>query len=92
MGGDDYVTWTRCVEVNLPELKEYAPAVYKSASEWLGSLSAPDLGKEIDLSNFGLGKQTLAWVLGNVIIWHVAAHCGEVSCLKRPQDAKGFPF
>jgi len=92
MGGEDYIAWTRRVKVDLPQLKEYAQAVYSSTSEWLSSLTTADLGKEIDLSGFGLGKQTLAWVLGNIIIWHVDAHCGEVSCLKGLQGAKGFPF
>ncbi len=51
-----------------------------------------DLEREIDLSNFGLGKQSVAWVMNNGVIGHVASHCGEISCLKGLQGAKGYPF
>jgi len=88
----DYGEWARRVKVDLPPLKGYAQVVYKSTGEWLASLSAADLERAIDLTGWGLGKQSLAWVLGNILIWHIDAHCGEISCLKGLQGAKGYPF
>ena len=88
----DYGEWARRVKVDLPSLKGYAQAVYKSTGEWLASLSAADLERAIDLTGWGLGKQSLAWVLGNILIWHIDAHCGEISCLKGLQGAKRYPF
>lgn len=89
----DYGEWARRVRIeDLGALKAYAQAVYKSTSDWVGSLSAADLEREIDLTGWGLGKQTLGWVLGRIVVWHVDAHCGEVSCLKGLQGAKGYPF
>jgi len=88
----DYGEWARRVKVHLPPLKGYAQVVYKSTGEWLASLSAADLERAIDLTGWGLGKQSLAWVLGNILIWHIDAHCGEISCLKGLQGAKGYPF
>ena len=88
----DYAEWARNVRVDLPALKAYAQAVYASTGEWLASLSDDDLGRDIDLTSWGLGHQTVAWVIGNILIWHVDAHCGEISCLKGLQGARGYPF
>jgi hypothetical protein len=91
-GGDGYTEWTRNVQIDLPALKEYAQAVYTGTSDYLSSLSADDLDRPVDLSNIGLGKQHVAFVLTTMIDWHIDAHCGEISCLKGLQGAKGYPF
>lgn len=91
-GGDGYTEWTRNVKIDLPALKEYAQAVYNGTSDYLSSLSAADLERPVDLSNFGLGKQNVAFVLTNILDWHIDAHCGEISCLKGLQGVKGYPF
>jgi hypothetical protein len=84
--------WNRRVQVDLSAARQYAQAVYKNTSDYISSLSAQDLERKLDLSNFQLGEQTVGWFLANVLLWHVNAHCGEVSCLKGLQGAKGYPF
>ncbi len=90
--GDGYSEWTRSVQVNLPLFKEYAQAVYTSTTEYVSSLGAADLERPVDLSNLGLGQQNVAFVLTTIVDWHIDAHCGEISCLKGLQGAKGYPF
>jgi len=90
--GQDSAEWNRRVQVDLSAARQYAQAVYKNTSDYLGSLSAQDLQRKLDLSSFQLGEQTVGWFLTNVLLWHVNAHCGEVSCLKGLQGAKGYPF
>ena len=84
--------WARSVKVDLPALKQYAQAVYANTDEYFASLDGSALESEIDLSRFQLGKQTVGWFLGNIMLSHVHQHCGEVSCLKGLQSAKGYPF
>ena len=84
--------WGRQVRVDLRALREYAQAVYKASDEYLASLNGDALSRPLDLSAFGVGEQTLSWLLTNAVLGHVAGHCGEVSCLKGLQGAKGYPF
>ena len=84
--------WARGVKVDLPALKQYAQAVYANTDEYLAGLNGEELEREIDLSAFHLGKQTVGWFLGNMMLSHVSHHCGEVACLKGLQGAKGYPF
>ncbi len=90
--GQPWEEWSRIVKVDLPVLKEYAQAVYKNTSDYIDGLSADDLNREMDLSNFGFGTRSVAWVFGNFVVGHVNNHCGEASCLKGLQGAKGYPF
>jgi hypothetical protein len=84
--------WGRQVRINLPALREYAQAVYKASDEYLASLNGDTLNHPLDLSAFGVGEQTVAWLLTNAVVGHANGHCGEVSCLKGLQGAKGYPF
>jgi hypothetical protein len=84
--------WGRQVRIDLSALREYAQAVHKAADEYLASLSDDALSRPLDLSAFGVGEQTVAWLLTNAVVGHIAGHCGEVSCLKGLQGAKGYPF
>ena len=84
--------WARTVQVDLGTLREYAKAVYAASDEYVASLNADELARELDLSGFQMGKQTVAWVLGTIMVSHVNIHCGEVACLKGLQGAKGYPF
>jgi hypothetical protein len=89
---DPWNKWGRQVRVDLPALREYAQAVYKASDEYLASLDDAGLNRLIDLSAFQLGQQTAGWLLSNAVLGHVNGHCGEVSCLKGLQGAKGYPF
>ncbi len=82
--------WARRVQIDLPALQEYAKAVYAATDECMASLNTDELARELDLSV--LGKQTVAWFLGNIMVSHANNHCGEISCLKGLQGAKGYPF
>ena len=88
----DWDAWARKVNVDLGALRQYAQAVYQNTDEYLASLDGSGLDRDIDLSAFHLGKQTVGWFLSNMLVPHVANHCGEIACLKGIQDAKGYPF
>ena len=88
----DWDQWARKVKVDVGALRQYAQAVYQNTDQYLASLDDAALDKEIDLSAFHLGKQTVGWFLGNILLSHVHHHCGEISCLKGVQGTKGYPF
>jgi hypothetical protein len=91
-GEGDYVAWTRAVRIDLPKLREFAQAVYAQTDDFLASLGEEGLEKPLDLSRFGLGQQTVGIFIGGIMLQHVNNHCGEISCLKGIQGAKGYPF
>jgi hypothetical protein len=84
--------WANSVEIDLDALREYGKAVFANTDEYVGSLDEAGLGRELDLSGFQLGQQSVGWFLSNILAWHVNAHCGEISCLKGLQGAQGYPF
>ncbi len=88
----DWDEWARRVTVDLSAVRRYAQAVYANTVDYVSSLGTSDLERSLDLSNMELGQQSLGWVLNNILIWHATAHCGEASCLKGLQGAKGYPF
>ena len=88
----DWGDWAGRLKVDLSALRQYAQAVYQNTTDYVASLQPEDLQREIDLSAVGLGKQNLGWVLTAIAITHPASHCGEISCLKGLQGAKGYPF
>jgi hypothetical protein len=87
----EWAEWARRVEVDLPAARQYAQAVYGATEAYLASATEEDLTRGIDLSAFGFGVQTVEYVLNNLHI-NAAAHCGEISCLKGLQGAKGYGF
>ena len=91
-GSPDWDQWVKSVRVDLPQLREYAKAVYAATDAFVTGLSAADLDRQIDLSGYGLGVQTLNWALYNFIIGHAAQHNGEISTVKGCQKLKGYPF
>lgn len=90
--GDDYVPWTRRVQIDLPALRQYAQAVYDNTDEYLAALTPEDLDTPVDLSGVGGGQSTLGNVLGRRIVGHVDNIAGEISCLKGLQGLRGYPF
>jgi hypothetical protein len=79
----------RGVHVDLPAMHQYAQAMAEAADTWLSTLSPKDLERTIETP---LGEQNLAQLLETFVIWHINAHCGEISALKGCQGAKGYPF
>ena len=83
-------TWGRAVRMHLPSFREYAKAVYAASDAYVSSLGPADLERKVD-TGF-VGEQTVGYVLGNIAIWHVAEHNGEIGALKGAQGLKGLPF
>ncbi len=87
---EDYMAWSRRVQMDLPKLKEYAQAVYAASDEYIATLTPEDLNRSVDLSAMGMSPVTLAWVLSRYITGHADNICGEASALKGLQGAKGY--
>ena len=87
--GGDWLAYMRTIRVDLPTLHDYAAAVAGALQGWLGSLTPEDLERAIATP---IGERTLAQILAVFVIWHIDAHCGEISALKGCQGAKGYPF
>jgi len=90
MGGDWYA-WGQGVVIDLAGVRAYAQAVYAQTDEYLASLTDADVGKEVDLSAIGFGRQPLV-MLCSILISNVQWHTGEISCVKGLQGHKGYPF
>jgi len=86
---DAYQEYMRKLRVRLPALHEYAQAVAADLQEWLETLNPADLERTIETP---IGSYTVAQVLELFVIWHINAHCGEISALKGCQGARGYPF
>jgi hypothetical protein len=84
--------WARSVKIDLPKLKAFAQEVYKQTDVYLAGLSDADLDKEFDMTSMGMGKQTVAFVINNFLLLHIANLTGEISAAKGVQGLKGYPF
>jgi hypothetical protein len=84
--------WARDLEVDLPQARRYAEAVYQATEAYIRSLEEADLDREIDLTESGFGVRKVAWILSALIIAHQNNMAGEISCLKGLQGLKGYPF
>jgi DinB family protein len=82
--------WGRAVRMDLPSFREYAKAVYAATDAYVSGLSPADLERKVE-TGF-VGTQTVGFVLGNICVWHVAEHNGEIGALKGAQGLKGLPF
>jgi uncharacterized damage-inducible protein DinB len=87
-----YDEWAGRVKLDLPQLNEYVQAVFKSTEAYVAGLKSEDLARELDLTNVGLGKMSLAAFITLTAVIHPSNHIGEISCLKGLQGAKGYPF
>jgi hypothetical protein len=77
------------VSVDLPALHDYARATAQALLDWLASLTPEDLERTIETR---YGEFNLGQVLESFIIWHINAHCGEISALRGCQGLKGYPW
>jgi len=87
--GEAYREYMRALRVRLPALHEYARAVAADLKSWLGTLTPADLERTVQTP---IGEHTVAHVLEVFVIWHINAHCGEISALKGCQGCRGYPF
>jgi hypothetical protein len=85
----DHAATLRTVRVDLAAMHQYSRAVAEATDAWLASLSPQDLERKIETP---IGELDLAQLLETFVLWHINAHCGEISALKGCQGAKGYPF
>jgi hypothetical protein len=87
--GGDWLAYMRAIRVDLAACQEYSEVVAEAIKAWLGSVAPEDLERVIKLP---FGEYNVAQAFDLFIVWHVNAHCGEISALKGCQGAKGYPF
>ena len=75
--------------VDLAAAHEYATAVSGAIQAWLATLTPDDLDRTMETP---IGELTIGQMLITFVVWHIDAHCGEISALKGCQGAKGYPF
>ncbi len=81
--------WARDVEVDLDQLREYAAAMHQRTESYLESLSDEDLARPLE--HPAVGDATVGRMLDIAVLNNTQWHCGEISCLKGIQGAKGYP-
>ena len=88
-GEEGWLAWMQAIRVDLLFLHEYTKATAAMLDAWLGSLTPADLDRTIKTP---IGDHNLAEVVETFVVWHINAHCGEISALKGCLGAKGYPF
>jgi hypothetical protein len=81
--------WGKTVQVDLPQLKAYAQAVYAGLMAYVENV---DLEQQIDMSIIGMGMQTVSWCLSTIVAGHLCGLTGEIAILKGIQGLKGDAF
>lgn len=87
-----YPKWLREVKVDVKQFREYAKAVYKETEDYVATLTDEDLEKDVDMSDFGMGKRKMYDFIANLINGHAFSITGEIAVLKGIQGLKGYPF
>jgi hypothetical protein len=78
--------WTPSLDLGL--FRQYAAAVHKSTDEYLESATDADMARIVN-PGFAPPMPVSAF-FGNILIWHVATHQGEISALKGVQGLNGL--
>ena len=78
------------VTLPLGTFREYAAAVAKATSDYIGSASDAELDRMVD-AGFAPPMPIRA-MIANVLVWHLASHQGEISALKGVQGVNGLVF
>lgn len=89
--GGDQLAWSKEVKVNMEQLGKYCNAVHKAVDTTLTEMSDEELLADYDLSSWGLGMQTKAYLL-NMMIFNTAAHTGEIANMKGMKGLQGYPW
>jgi hypothetical protein len=77
------------VETGLSELHQFAGEVRSTVQGWLSSLTPADLDRRRHTT---AGEMNVGQMLEIYIVWHINAHCGEISALKGCQGLTGYPW
>ena len=83
--------WSRSATIDMPTLRAYGQAVFAGTEAYIGSLTADDLDRPIDLTGWGMGMMPLGTFIGAFAIGNTNWHCGEISFVKGLQGLKGYP-
>jgi len=81
--------WKHQGNIPYAPIKAYGDKIQQQVLDYIGTLNAEDLDREIDTKFFG--KQNLAWVL-QLITSHCLGHAGDAAAVKGMQGLKGLPF
>lgn len=84
--------WLKTVKIEMPNVYEYAKAVFENSETYIASLTDKDLEKDIDMSMFGMGSRKQGDMIHMMILGHVWSIMGEIAVLKGIQGLKGYPF
>ncbi len=87
-----FPAWTKGAKINMEELKAYADKIFAISEAYVKNLTDENLQKEADLSAFGMGKSTVAFVISSIITSNLNLHTGEISAIKGVQGLKGYPM
>jgi hypothetical protein len=71
---------------DLTSAQGYAEVVHAATEVLLCRLTPADLRSAIDLSDAGLGKPDVNWVLNRFLLWEIAMICGELAA--RPAERR----
>jgi hypothetical protein len=77
------------IQVDLPALHAYTQAVAEAVQAWLSTQRPEDLERQLETP---IGEMNLGQLLETFVIWHINAHCGEISALKGCLGVQGYPF
>lgn len=88
----EFTAWCRRVRIDLAVFRVYAQSVYAATDAYLSTMPDTELDRSLDLSSVGMAKQSVGFVVNNVLLGHAFCHCGEISALKGLQGKKGYPF
>ena len=86
------LAWARALQPDLPALRRYKALVLADADAYLDTLADADLDRVVDLTQVGLGHQSVGWMLLNLVGGHLNNMAGEISALKGVQGLRGYPF
>lgn len=82
--------WARTVKIDLEKFRVFAKEIYAETDAYLATRKETDLDREIEIP--GMGTHTLAYLLTNFLLLHIANLTGEISAAKGVQGLKGYPF
>jgi len=78
--------WTPNIDLGV--FRQYAAAVHRSMDDYLATATEAEMARVV---NPGFAPpQPVSAFLGNVLLWHVATHQGEISALKGVQGMNGL--
>lgn len=76
------------ITLDLGVFRQYAAAVHRATDEYLASATDDEMSRIIE-PGFTPPMPVRSFI-GNVLIWHVATHQGEISALKGVQGVNGL--